>query len=191
MKLQTSLIFENAKPTKDGVTLNIYHKQRYNIEVTREEAAKLRDQLSDALNCTIEENGDMVWADPSTGLAHREGGPAIITHKGGLYYYQQGLPHRIGGPAQIFTSGLRKYYYKGKLHRPAQDGPALIYPDGQEAYYVDGVAVLPPPPKTLPVLVEEEKETPKKKRFFALKKDSWIRKSVDAFTDWVFWKRIF
>jgi len=192
MKLRTNLIFENAKATQDGVELNIYHKQRYNIELTKEEATKLRDQLSNALTCTLQDNGNRVWADPETGLTHRENGPAIITANGGHFYYHQGLPHRIGGPAQIYANGVRKYYQEGKLHRPVQDGPALIFPDGSNTYWVDGRHVLPPaPPVSLPTTSESEELTePKKLRLFSLKEDSLIRKGMSALTDIIFWRRI-
>ncbi len=192
MKLRTNLIFENAKATQDGVELNIYHKQRYNIELTREEASKLRDQLSDALACTIQDNGDRVWADPETRLTHRENGPAIITANGSRFYYHQGLPHRIGGPAQIYTNGVKKYCYKGKLHRPVQDGPALIFPDGTDTYWVNGDHVSPPtPPVSLPTTPENAEPTaPKKLRLFSLKEDSLIRKGMSALTDIIFWRRI-
>lgn len=53
------------------------------------------------------------------------------------YHNSGGERHRIGGPARIWSDGSQSYWVNGKLHRI--DGPALIDLDGTLAYFMDGI----------------------------------------------------
>jgi hypothetical protein len=44
--------------------------------------------------------------------------------------------HRIDGPAVEYPDGSKAWYVNGKCHR--NDGPAIEYADGHKAWYVDG-----------------------------------------------------
>jgi hypothetical protein len=45
--------------------------------------------------------------------------------------------HRTDGPARIWPDGTQFYYVDGKLHRI--DGSAIIRPNGTQFYYVDDI----------------------------------------------------
>jgi hypothetical protein len=45
-------------------------------------------------------------------------------------------PHREDGPAVIFSDGKQFWYRDGMYHR--DDGPAIIYPDGTQKWYLNG-----------------------------------------------------
>jgi hypothetical protein len=45
--------------------------------------------------------------------------------------------HRIGGPAIVYSNGTQAYYVNGKRHR--LDGPAVVWGNGRKFYYVDGI----------------------------------------------------
>jgi len=55
----------------------------------------------------------------------------------GDFYYKKGtyIYHNPYGPAYITESSTR-YFIQGKLHR--LDGPAVILPNGEEIYYING-----------------------------------------------------
>lgn len=56
----------------------------------------------------------------------------------GEYWYQDDVPSRLGGlPAVIRPNGYRAYMEYGKFHRV--DGPAIVYPDGSECYYLNDI----------------------------------------------------
>jgi hypothetical protein len=57
---------------------------------------------------------------------------------GTLYWYmtQKIIKHREDGPAIIYPNGTQMYYIDGKLHR--DDGPAVINERGDEYYYTKG-----------------------------------------------------
>ena len=44
--------------------------------------------------------------------------------------------HRVDGPAIIYPNGTQLWFINGNLHR--EDGPARIFPDGQEEWYING-----------------------------------------------------
>jgi hypothetical protein len=52
------------------------------------------------------------------------------------YLNTKGQFHRIGGPAIIWSDGSQSYYVNGKLNRT--DGPTYIRPNGYQAYLVNG-----------------------------------------------------
>lgn len=52
---------------------------------------------------------------------------------------EAGELHRVGKPAYINpTSGYESYWFNGQRHR--EDGPAIIWGDGIEFYYFDGIS---------------------------------------------------
>ena len=56
---------------------------------------------------------------------------------GNIIYYKKntGLYHNPYGPAHMNKNGYRSYYIEGKCHR--LDGPATIYSDGKEEYWIN------------------------------------------------------
>jgi hypothetical protein len=53
------------------------------------------------------------------------------------YINTKGEIHRIGGPALIWSDGTQEYYLEDKMHRT--NGPAIVYTDGSSEYWVGGV----------------------------------------------------
>ena len=54
------------------------------------------------------------------------------------YFDENGYWHRPNNkPAYISSSGYTEYWVHGKLHRT--DGPAFIYPDGREYFFLDHI----------------------------------------------------
>jgi hypothetical protein len=53
------------------------------------------------------------------------------------YHNSRGERHRISGPARIWSDGSQSYWVNGKLHRI--DGPAVIDLEGTVAYFVDDI----------------------------------------------------
>lgn len=53
-----------------------------------------------------------------------------------LCYKEDGLLHRKDGPAVIYHNGNQAWYKEGKIHR--DDGPAVIYPNGEQFWYKEG-----------------------------------------------------
>lgn len=49
-------------------------------------------------------------------------------------YWRNGLLHRDDGPAVIYPNGEMKWYQNGQLHR--EDGPACIFADGEVLWYL-------------------------------------------------------
>ncbi len=45
--------------------------------------------------------------------------------------------HRLHGPAVIYTDGSQRWYYNGVRHR--SDGPAMTWPDGSKSWYQNGL----------------------------------------------------
>ncbi len=84
-----------------------------------------------------ERNGDLRWYSVATGKYHREDDkPAIITHLGAKFWYQEGLLHREGDkPAAIYSNGEKEWYKNDLLHR--LDGPAVVRCLGESCYCID------------------------------------------------------
>ena len=64
-----------------------------------------------------------------------------------IWYNKEGEEHREGGPAVIWPNGREEYWINGSLHRT--DGPAIIENNGYQAYFqygkkhrLDGPAVI-------------------------------------------------
>jgi hypothetical protein len=54
------------------------------------------------------------------------------------FYYkdrEMTIYHRLDGPAVEWPNGTKAWYVNGKLHRT--DGPAVEYIDGRKSWYVD------------------------------------------------------
>jgi hypothetical protein len=49
---------------------------------------------------------------------------------------EDGPLHRLDGPAIIWKDGHQEWYVEGKLHR--LDGPAIIWKDGHQEWFVEG-----------------------------------------------------
>ena len=52
------------------------------------------------------------------------------------YYNDNGKLHREDGPAEIYPDGTQIWYLNGRLHR--EDGPAVIHPDGTQFWHLNG-----------------------------------------------------
>ena len=52
------------------------------------------------------------------------------------WFNAKGQLHKINGPALIYPSGDEVWFKNGKLHRI--ESAAVIYPDGYESYYING-----------------------------------------------------
>jgi hypothetical protein len=48
---------------------------------------------------------------------------------------KDGHLHREDGPAIVFRSGYEAWWLNGKLHR--EDGPAIIYSNGEKSYWLN------------------------------------------------------
>ena len=51
------------------------------------------------------------------------------------YYNEYGDLHNPNGPAVIWPDGGQEYWINDQLHNP--NGPAVIYPDGDKFYYIN------------------------------------------------------
>lgn len=60
-----------------------------------------------------------------------------IEPNGTIRWYKNGHIHREDGPAIIYSDGQQEWYLNGKLHRT--DGPAIIYTDGVERWFIDNI----------------------------------------------------
>ena len=67
----------------------------------------------------------------------------IKTYKNGdkAYYKdkEKTILHREDGPAVVYADGDRLWYLNGKLHR--MDGPALEYASGRKMWYINDVYI--------------------------------------------------
>lgn len=75
--------------------------------------------------------------------SHRDGDkPAIIYDNGAMIWCQNGTRHRDGDmPAVIHVDGTQFWYEANILHR--EDGPAIISPEGNLAWYKFGQPDIP------------------------------------------------
>ena len=53
-----------------------------------------------------------------------------------IWKNENGKLHREDGPAVIFPDGIQQWYINGNLHRG--DDPAIICPDGRQYWYING-----------------------------------------------------
>ena len=52
-----------------------------------------------------------------------------------IWRNDKGERHREDGPAVIYSDGEQYWYINGNLHR--EDGPAVIFPDGEQYWYIN------------------------------------------------------
>jgi len=52
------------------------------------------------------------------------------------YYNEYGDLHNPNGPAVIWPDGGQEYWINDQLHNP--HGPAIVWPDDSKAYYING-----------------------------------------------------
>ena len=52
-----------------------------------------------------------------------------------VYCNSKGEPHRLDGPAIIFADGEEHWYQNGLRHRV--DGPAVVYPNSQKFWFIE------------------------------------------------------
>lgn len=53
-----------------------------------------------------------------------------------IEYLKKGKLHKDDGPAVIYDTGYQAWYQEGLLHR--EDGPAVIHPNGHQEYWLLG-----------------------------------------------------
>lgn len=58
--------------------------------------------------------------DPQFDISHRVFGPASKLWKGALYWYQNDELHRENGPAVIYPDGNAHYWLRGVLYKKDQ-----------------------------------------------------------------------
>ena len=61
--------------------------------------------------------------------------PRIDQYGNKRWFNEHGQLHRTDGPALIYPDGDQLWYINGKLHRT--DGPAAISADGHNAWYIN------------------------------------------------------
>jgi hypothetical protein len=70
-------------------------------------------------------------------MKERENFTGIVKwHDNSISYIKNNLCHREDGPAYIGCYGTKAWYFEGLLHN--LNGPARIFPDGREEYWVYG-----------------------------------------------------
>jgi hypothetical protein len=65
-----------------------------------------------------------------------EEGVKTVDNNGECWKDKQGRFHRLRGPAIIYPNGDMAWYRHGQLHR--DDGPAIVYVNGDESWYKHG-----------------------------------------------------
>lgn len=90
------------------------------------------------------------------GKLHREDGPATIYPNGDYAYYINGKQHRVDGPSvqyngwvmwyrngerlkEVTSCGTTNYWRNEQRH--CDNGPAIVYPDGECEWYINGEMV--------------------------------------------------
>ena len=89
--------------------------------------------------------------EPTSGISGRRGEPAlkVFRSEDGQRSYRYGRLHRVDGPAIIRPDGHEAWHLDGDLHRV--DGPAIVRADGGQEWWLfgkqrreDGPAVIYP-----------------------------------------------
>lgn len=60
----------------------------------------------------------------------------VYTLTGIIHWRQNGYIHREDGPAIIYPSGDQYWYKRGYIHR--EDGPAVEYANGRKEWWLNG-----------------------------------------------------
>ena len=66
--------------------------------------------------------------------------PEIDSDGTKIWKNPQGQFHNEDGPAVIYSDGYEAWYINGKPHR--EDGPAIIYANGDKIWFIDSKEVL-------------------------------------------------
>ena len=56
-----------------------------------------------------------------------------INKSGTIKWFKNGYPHRVNGPATIYPDGEEHWYQDGYFNR--DHGPSSIYPEGEMRWY--------------------------------------------------------
>ena len=93
--------------------------------------------MSDYKEYTVRvyDNKKTEWLN-SSGLLHREDGPAFEHSDGSKSWFLNGELHREDGPAVEYSDGYKAWYLNGKYHR--EDGPVIEWADGSKHWYLNG-----------------------------------------------------
>jgi hypothetical protein len=77
------------------------------------------------------------WYNKDGQLYRDDDEPAVVCTDGSKYWCLNGKRHRENDkPALIFADGTQCWCINGQLHR--ESGPAVIYSDGREEFWVNG-----------------------------------------------------
>ena len=72
--------------------------------------------------------------NPSWGVLHRLGGPAVEYADGSEEWWVENVLHRADGPAVINAHSTQWWYND---HRHREDGPALVYSNGDYTWWLN------------------------------------------------------
>lgn len=87
-----------------------------NLESLRDNNGKILYNLPDGSYVWIWSDNSITWLD-SNGKPHRDGDmPTYIETNGYMQYCNHGEFHRIGGPACIWPNGREEYWIDGKYY---------------------------------------------------------------------------
>ena len=82
------------------------------------------------------DNGVPISATLDDGTVVKPDKNTIITNYKILFRNDAGQTHREDGPALIYPNGYKAWWINGQRHR--EDGPAIIYADGHKAWWING-----------------------------------------------------
>lgn len=57
---------------------------------------------------------------------------------GNVVHRRNGWPDREDGPALVYSNGQKEYIRNGQRHRNPHEGPAVIFPNGKGDYWEHG-----------------------------------------------------
>ena len=69
--------------------------------------------------------------------------PRIASNGSKRWYNKRNHYHRTDGPTVIYTDGTEFWYKNGLKHRT--DGPAVIWKSGREEWFINGKKIKPIP----------------------------------------------
>jgi hypothetical protein len=82
--------------------------------------------------------GAEYWYNKDYKLHRGNDQPAVTYSNGDQCWYQNGKLHREDDkPAAVYRDGTKRWYKNGEIHR--ESGPAVIYADGREEYWLNEV----------------------------------------------------
>lgn len=99
----------------------------------------LREAAEDDSDSTDNDNYTGIRRYPDRATHHYENGSLVQVDydNGDHVWYEKGKRHRKdGGPAAIWNTGEKFWYNHGKQSR--EDGPAVVHPNGDFEWWLDG-----------------------------------------------------